>query len=56
MQRQQETATRTTAVRRQDAPGKDVTFNALKKSVHSVVQTIEGQFHCLNAGRCDDLR
>jgi len=45
-----------TGVRRQDSPGKDVTFNSLRKSIHAVANTIEDQFHCLNVRNCDDLR
>lgn len=56
MQSEKGKTTRNAAVRRQDSPVKEVTFNSLRNSIHSVVTTIEGQMHCLNARNCDDLR
>jgi len=56
MQREKGKTTRNAAVRNQNSPGKEVTFNSLRNSIHAVVNTIEGQIHCLNARNCDDLR
>ena len=56
MQSQKGKTDRKTGVRRQDSLEEDVTFNSLRESIHSVVDTIEGQFHCLNTRSCDDLR
>ena len=56
MQSEKGKTTKGTTVRNQDSPGKEVTFNSLRNSIHSVVNTIEGQAHCLYARNCDDLR
>ena len=49
-------ASRKDAVRRQDSPGKEITFDSLRNSIHPVVNTIQGQFHCWSFPNCDDLK